>query len=98
MKPMEEYKMRQIVRCLVVASFALTVLPAAGFADEKKDLYDCGEPKCTDWAAKGENTCRTCDTVQCRKQGDDELIVGSKKQSQCYPGHGDPPSDEELNQ
>lgn len=90
--------MRRIVRWLVVASFALTVLPAAGFADQKNaDLYDCGKPKCSDWAPKGENTCRTCETVQCRKQGDKELIVGSKKQNQCYQGQGDPPSDEELN-
>jgi len=90
--------MQRIVRWVVLASFALVVLPTAGFADEKKDLYDCGKPKCTEWAPKGENTCRTCDTAQCRKQGDQELLAGSKKQNQCYEGHGSPPSDEELNQ
>lgn len=89
--------MRPIVRWLGVSLFALTVMPAAGFAEEEDAaLYDCGEPKCSEWAPKGENTCRTCDTVQCRKRGNDELIVGNKKKSQCYEGHGKPPSDEEL--
>ena len=85
--------MQRIVRWLVVVSFALMVLPAIGFADE--DVYDCGKPKCGEWAPKGENTCRTCETTQCRKQGDEELLVGSKKQNWCYPGHGSPPSEEE---
>jgi len=91
--------MRRMIRWLGVGLFAVTVLPSAGFADDKNaGLYDCGEPKCGEWAPKGENTCRTCDTVQCKKRGNDELIVGSKKKTQCYEGHGDPPSEEELNQ
>ena len=89
--------MGRIVRWLGVCGFALTLLlPAPGFADEKEGLYDCGEPKCSEWAPKGENTCRTCKIVQCRKQGGDELLVGEKTKSQCYEGHGDPPSEEEL--
>ena len=89
--------MRRIVGWLGVVLFVCAVVPAAGFAeDAKADLYDCGEPKCTEWAPMGENTCRTCDTAQCRKRGNDELLVGSKKKSQSYEGHGAPPSEEEL--
>jgi|RhiMetdeSRZDD1v2_1073273.scaffolds.fasta_scaffold531569_2 uncharacterized membrane protein len=89
--------MRPIVGWLGVILFVLVVSPAAAFAEEKtSDLYDCGEPKCSEWAPKGENTCRTCDTAQCRKRGNDELLVGNKKKSQCYEGHGAPPSEEEL--
>jgi uncharacterized membrane protein len=89
--------MRRIVRGLVLASFVLAVLPAAAFAGEnEEDVYDCGKPNCTKWAPKGENTCRSCETTQCRKQGDKELLVGSKTRNECYQGHGAPPSDEEL--
>lgn len=89
--------MRRIVGWVGACLFALTVAPVAGFAeDANAGLYDCGEPKCTEWAPKGENTCRTCDTAQCRKRGNDELLVGSKKKTQCYEGHGAPPSEEEL--
>lgn len=91
--------MRSIVGWRGAVLLALAVAPAMALADDaNKDLYDCGEPKCTEWAPKGENTCRSCDIAQCRKQGDDELLVGNKKKSQCYEGHGTPPSDAELNQ
>jgi hypothetical protein len=91
--------MRRMVRWLVMVSFALTVLPAAGFADdEKAGVYDCGEPKCGEWKPKGANTCRTCETVQCRKQGDEELLAGSKKRNECYEGHGAPPTDAEQDE
>ena len=74
---------------------ALTMLPAASFGQESEsELYDCGKRNCTEWAPKGENTCRTCSTAQCRKNQDgEELLVGEKKQSQCYEGHGSPPQD-----
>ena len=75
--------MRRIDRLFVIGLcfFALTVIPAIGFAatpteKEKADLYDCGDKKCSEWAPKGENTCRTCSIAQCKKQNGNELLVG----------------------
>ena len=76
------------------------LVPAIGFAaapteQEKAELYDCGQKNCTEWAPKGANTCRTCSTAQCKKQNGNELLVGEKKSSQCFEGHGAPPTDDE---
>ena len=93
--------MRRIVRWTLMASFALAMLPAAGSADEneKKGVYECGDWDCSEWKEKGENTCRSCTMAICRKEGEKELLVpGGKTKKQCYPGHGEPPSEEELNQ
>ena len=85
--------MRRMARWLVLGLFALAMLAAPSLGDD--ELYDCGKKICGEWAPKGENTCRSCKTVQCRKQGEDELIAGSKTHSECYEGHGKPPKDDE---
>jgi hypothetical protein len=94
--------MRRFDRLFVIGLclFAFSAIPAIGFAaqpteKEKAELYDCGKKNCSEWAPKGENTCRTCSIAQCKKQNGNELLVGEKKQSQCFEGHGAPPSDEE---
>ena len=78
--------------CLV----ALTAIPAAGSAEEKKkpDVYECGERHCGAWAPKGDNTCRSCTTPLCKKETGGDALAGEKKQSECYPGHGAPPKDD----
>jgi hypothetical protein len=97
---MEEGAMRRTDRRIgtVLCWFVLTVLPAAGSGEEKEKnagLYDCGERTCGEWAPKGENTCRSCSIAQCKKQNGGELLVGEKKQSECYQGHGAPPKSSE---
>jgi hypothetical protein len=77
--------------------FALLIVPATGFG-QSSELYDCGKRNCTEWAPNGENTCRTCRTAQCKKQGGSELLVGEKKSNECYEGHGPPPEDEEASE
>ncbi len=90
--------MRRIDRSIITALcfVFLAFVPVSGSAEDTSGLKDCGDRKCTEWAPKGEKTCRTCSTVQCEKQGDQELMKGVKKETQCYEGHGDPPSDEEA--
>jgi hypothetical protein len=80
--------------CAAACLLALLVLPMPGLGEEEKaELHDCGERICGEWKPKGENTCRTCTTAQCRKQGDQELLAGDKKETECYQGHGEPPKD-----
>ncbi len=85
------------VRVFAGALLGLLLLwPASGFGQASEDeLYDCGERQCDDWKPKGENTCRTCTTMQCKKVEDGDAIAGSKTQTECYEGHGPPPEDEE---
>lgn len=86
------------VRVVVGAMLGLLLLwPGAGFGqdDEEPALYDCGERQCGEWKAKGDNTCRSCTTMQCKKAEGGEVIAGSKKQNECYEGHGPPPEDDE---
>ena len=94
--------MRRFERLFLIALclFVVSAIPAVGFAaapteKEKAELYDCGQKNCSEWAPKGENTCRTCSIAQCKKQNGNELLVGEKKQSQCFEGHGAPPPDDE---
>jgi hypothetical protein len=86
--------MRRMARWLVLALFAVAMLAAPSLGGEDK-LYDCGKKNCSEWKPKGEKTCRSCKIVQCKKQGEDELIAGEKTQNECYDGHGNPPSDDE---
>ena len=73
----------------------LMILPVSAFGEEptQPELFDCGKKICGEWAPKEENTCRTCSIAQCKKQDGGELLVGVKKQTECYEGHGPPPED-----
>jgi hypothetical protein len=89
--------MRRFDRWIITGACLCTLwlLPVAGFGDEAEESkpYDCSKPQCSEWAPKGENTCRTCSIVQCKKENGGEVLVGEKKQSECYPGHGKPPKE-----
>ena len=71
------------------------LFPFEGLAEQNSGssgpLYDCGTRNCGAWKGKGENTCRTCTTPQCRKRGGKEILVGKKTETECYGGHGPPP-------
>lgn len=57
-------------------------------------VHDCAgvERTCGGWAPKGNNTCRTCQQAQCKTENGNEVIAGNKTQTECYEGHGSPPS------
>ena len=56
--------------------------------------FDCsGVPRsCGSWGAKGANTCRTCQQAQCKTENGKEVVAGNKTQTECYEGHGSPPT------
>ena len=58
-------------------------------------VHDCAGVKltCGAWAAKDKNTCRTCQQAQCKTENGKDVLAGNKTQTQCYEGHGAPPSD-----
>jgi hypothetical protein len=58
-------------------------------------VHDCAGVKltCGAWAAKDKNTCRTCQQAQCKTENGKDVLAGNKTQTQCYAGHGAPPSD-----
>ncbi len=90
--------MRRIGRWLSASLYfcSMALIPLASFGEEPapSDLHDCGKRICEAWAPKDANTCRTCTIAQCRTQDGSELLVGQKKQSECYEGHDAPPADE----
>jgi membrane protein involved in colicin uptake len=67
---------------------------AAKAAAAKAAVHDCAvKPTCGSWAAKGNNTCRTCQQALCKTENGNDVLAGNKTQTQCYDGHGAPPSD-----
>jgi type IV secretory pathway VirB10-like protein len=58
-------------------------------------LHECAGVKltCGSWAAKDKNTCRTCQQALCKTENGKDVLGGNKSQTQCYDGHGPPPSD-----
>ena len=58
-------------------------------------IYNCPgvSPTCGDWAAKGANTCRSCQQAQCKSENGKDVIAGNKNTTECYQGHGSPPAD-----
>ena len=56
---------------------------------------DCAGVKltCGAWAASAKNTCRTCQQAQCKTENGKDVLAGNKTQTQCYEGHGAPPTD-----
>jgi len=67
---------------------------AAKAAAAKAVVHDCAvKPTCGSWAAKGNNTCRTCQQALCKTENGNDVLAGNKTQTQCYDGHGAPPSD-----
>jgi hypothetical protein len=57
-------------------------------------VHDCaGVPRsCGGWAAKGANTCRTCQQAQCKTENGKDVVAGNKTTTECYEGHGKPPA------
>ena len=57
-------------------------------------VHDCaGVPRsCGSWAAKGANTCRSCQQAQCKTENGKDVVAGNKTQTECYEGHGKPPA------
>ena len=57
-------------------------------------IYNCPgvNPTCGDWAAKGANTCRSCQQAQCKSENGKDVIAGNKTTTECYQGHGSPPA------
>jgi hypothetical protein len=67
---------------------------AAKAAAAKAAVHDCAvKPTCGSWAPKGNNTCRTCQQALCKTENGNDVLAGNKTQTQCYDGHGAPPSD-----
>ena len=67
---------------------------AAKAAAAKAAVHDCAvKPTCGAWAPKGSNTCRTCQQALCKTENGNDVLAGNKTQTQCYDGHGAPPSD-----
>ena len=63
-------------------------------AAAKAAVHDCAvKPTCGAWAPKGSNTCRTCQQALCKTENGNDVLAGNKTQTQCYDGHGAPPSD-----
>lgn len=63
-------------------------------AAAKAVVHDCAvKPTCGAWAPKGSNTCRTCQQALCKTENGNDVLAGNKTQTQCYDGHGAPPSD-----
>ena len=58
-------------------------------------IYNCPgvAATCGDWAAKGANTCRSCQQAQCKSENGKDVIAGNKTTTECYQGHGSPPPD-----
>jgi hypothetical protein len=67
----------------------------SGSSTSKAGVHDCAGVKltCGAWAAKDKNTCRTCQQAQCKTENGKDVLAGNKTQTQCYEGHGSPPSD-----
>ncbi len=74
----------------------LLLLPLPGLGDpgDAPRLHDCGDRICGEWKPKGDNTCRTCETAQCKEVSDGEALAGTKKETECYEGHGAPPPED----
>ena len=49
-------------------------------------------PTCGPWAAKGANTCRSCQQALCKTENGKEVMAGNKTTTECYEGHGSPPA------
>jgi hypothetical protein len=57
-------------------------------------VHDCAGVgrSCGGWAAKGANTCRTCQQAQCKTENGKDVVAGNKTTTECYEGHGKPPA------
>ena len=57
-------------------------------------IHDCAGVgrSCGGWAAKGANTCRTCQQAQCKTENGKDVVAGNKTTTECYEGHGKPPA------
>ncbi len=75
---------------------ALMLPPVSGFAQasEEPKVHDCGERKCGEWLPRDDKTCRTCSSVQCKTVQGGDALAGTKTETECYLGHGPPPSEE----
>jgi hypothetical protein len=77
---------------------AMTMLPLPSFGAPNTGggptTHDCaGVPQtCGAWGAKGNNTCRSCQQAQCKTENGKDVMAGNKTTTECYEGHGAPPS------
>lgn len=79
-----------LAACIVLAPGILAAEPNTGTGG----VHDClGVGKsCGGWAAKGADTCRTCQQAQCKTENGKDVVAGNKTTTECYEGHGNPPA------
>jgi len=77
----------------------MLVLPLTAFGAPNDGrgptTHDCAgvAKSCGAWGASGTNTYRTCQQAQCKTENGHDVMAGKKTQTECYEGHGAPPTD-----
>jgi len=87
------------IRMVLALAFLVALgAPAPAQEDDAPALHDCGDRICGEWKQKsdekGDRTCRSCETAQCKTIDGKDALAGTKKQTECYEGHGPPPEDD----
>jgi hypothetical protein len=91
MTPINQFVAIGIFCTMTMFPFPVFAAPNTGGGPS---THNCaGVPRtCGAWGANGANTCRTCQQAQCKTENGKDVIASNKTQTECYEGHGSPPS------